>query len=165
MLLVHAVVLLRLIMFRLLTYFLTYGFLTFPISIDNRETLANVEQVGSFPLLDENGEKVHDALDLLVFLSAAYSLVLIFWSVVLVLFSIFSFWLVTPFLKTNLGIAITTLKKKSKVWSSFYRSAYWKWFEQILVYLLTWNVFLFPGESMETLFTSFVQVFMYVFEK
>ena len=67
----------------LLTYFLTYGFLTVPISVDNRETSANVEQVGSSLLLDENGEKVHDALDLLVFLSAPYSLVLIFWSVVL----------------------------------------------------------------------------------
>ena len=29
---------------------------TFPISLDNRETSANVEKVGSSTLLDENGE-------------------------------------------------------------------------------------------------------------
>ena len=63
---------------------------TFPISLDNRETSVNFEQVGSSTLFDENGES-GDALNLMVFLEATPSLAVIFWSLMLVPPSIFSF--------------------------------------------------------------------------
>ena len=55
LLVVHAVVLLRLIMIPLLTYFI--GFLIYQSRLDNKEISANVEQVCSSTLLDENGKK------------------------------------------------------------------------------------------------------------
>ena len=63
---------------------------TFPVSLDNRETPVNLEQVGCSTLLDENGGN-GDALNLMVFLAAASSLVVIFWSLMLVPPSLFSF--------------------------------------------------------------------------
>ena len=49
---------------------------TFPISLDNRETSANVEKVGSSTLLDENGESGWCN-------GSALSLVVIFWSLMM----------------------------------------------------------------------------------
>ena len=49
---------------------------TFPISLDNRETSANVEKVGSSTLLDENGESVWCN-------GSALSLVVILWSLMM----------------------------------------------------------------------------------
>ena len=49
---------------------------TFPISLDNRETSANVEKVGSSTLLDENGESGW-------YNGSALSLVVIFWSLMM----------------------------------------------------------------------------------
>ena len=48
----------------------------FPISLDNRETSANVEKVGSSTLLDENGESGWCN-------GSALSLVVIFWSLMM----------------------------------------------------------------------------------
>ena len=49
---------------------------TFPISLDNRETSANVEKVGSSTLLDENGESGWCN-------GSALLLVVIFWSLMM----------------------------------------------------------------------------------
>ena len=49
---------------------------TFPISLDNRETSANVEKVGSSTLLDENGESGWCN-------GSALSLVVILWSLMM----------------------------------------------------------------------------------
>ena len=49
---------------------------TFPISLDNRETSANVEKVGSSTLLDEKGESGWCN-------GSALSLVVIFWSLMM----------------------------------------------------------------------------------
>ena len=98
-LLVHAVVLLRLVMIEtgngssavLISWVSVISKSTFAISLDDRGISGNVEQVGSSTHLI-NVEKVDDA----------FSLVVIFWSEMLVPSSIFSFWVVNLFLKLEL---------------------------------------------------------------
>ena len=117
------------------------------------------------PLYLMKMEKVGNVLDLIVFLAAAPSLVVIFWSLIwfLPLYSLSSWWLFSWsrsfHFNTKLGIVVINLEEIGGVWSSFYWYAIFKMFEQILVHFLTWNVFVFPDQSTKTLFTSFVQVF------
>lgn len=72
---------------------------TFLISLDNRETSTGAEQVGSSTLLDENGKA--DALNLLVLLASALSLVVIFWSLMFAPSSIFVFLVGGSFLEVG----------------------------------------------------------------
>ena len=74
---------------------------TFPISLDNRETSANVGQVGSLTLLDKNEERGWCSGSDSTSYNCSFSVV-IFWSLMLVPSSIFSFWLVALFFKLEL---------------------------------------------------------------
>ena len=93
LLLVYAVVLLRLIMVPLLSYFLEfliYQSLHFQFH-QIREKYQQTLNKLVLPLCLMKMKKVGDALDLMVFLAATPSLVVIFWSLMLVPSSIFSF--------------------------------------------------------------------------
>ena len=108
---------------------------------------------------------VDDALDLMVFLVAALSLVMIFRSAMLLPFSIFfSGWRLFSrswsfSSKTNLGIIVITLKGKVGVWSSFYWPAIFKMIWTNLDVFAYLKRFLLSRWIYGTLFTSFVQVF------
>ena len=77
-------------------------------------------------------EKVGNVLDLIVFLAAAPSLVVIFWSLIWFppLYSLSSWWLYswsTSFhFNTKLGIVVINLEEIGGVWSSFYWYAIFK---------------------------------------
>ena len=96
---------------------------TFPISLDNRETSANVEKVGSSTLLDENGESGWCN-------GSALSLVVIFWSLMMFYprYFLSGWWLLTLELSfnTNLGIIVITFEEKSEDWSNIYWPAMFK---------------------------------------
>ena len=98
----------------------------------------------------------------MVFLTAALSLAVIIWSVILFSSSIFSFGLPWswgfPF-NTKPIIIVITLAKKGGVWSSFYWPAIFKMIWTNFGVFAHFKCFLFPDESTKTLFTSFVRVF------
>ena len=108
---------------------------------------------------------VDDALDLMVFLVPALSLVMILRSPMLLPFSIFfSGWRLFSWSwsfssKTNLGIIVIILEGKVGVWSSFYWPAIFKMIWTNLDVFAYLKRFLLSRWIYGTLFTSFVQVF------
>ena len=109
-------------------------------------------------------EKVDDPLGVLVFFAAAVSLFVIFWSLVLAPSSIFSFLLLTLFLKLDLFFSHQPWHRRHNPWGKEYG----------LVKLLPpwhikndlnkswcicslWNVYFFLNESITTLFISFLR--------
>ena len=160
LLLVHAVMLLKLIMVPLLSYFLGFlkcqrGHFQFHQIMDKHQKTLN-KMVPSLSFIKM--KKVDDVLDLLIFRATAFpcpgcEFLVSSARSFLNIFSAAS----GSFLEVGAFFLTATLVSSSKrlrKWEWFRAAStgllYSKYFEQILVYLLTWNVLLFLGESTET---------------
>ena len=165
LLLVHGVVLLRLIMVPLLSYFL--GFLIsksiyqfYWITEKHQQTFIKLV----LPLGLMNMKKVDEALDLLVFLATVLFLVVTFCSLMLVSSQIIFFWLLFFSLRLsfpfNTNFSVISLKEKVRIWCSFYWPAIFKMIWTKLGTFSQLECFFFLAKwSKEALFISLVNVF------